>query len=629
MAVDFEEIGLKVGLEVHRQLNTKNKLFCNCPTRLFTGKPKITFIRRLRPTQSELGKFDPAALFEFEKGRIIIYEVDSETSCLVESDEEPPHNLNSEAVDIALQVSYLLNSKAVDEIHVMRKIVIDGSNTCGFQRTCVIALGGSLQSDGREIPIQTISLEEDAARKMGEEELKITYRLDRLGIPLIEVATAPAISTPEEAEKVALAIGNILKRTGKVKRGIGSIRQDLNISIKGGALTEIKGVQELNIISKVVKYEAQRQLALMKIRDEMRARNIIKETFEENFIDVTNLFKGTESGVLKKALASGEVILAVPVRKMAGLFKMELQPKLRFGSELSDRAKFYGGVGGIFHTDELPGYGISQSEVNLLREALNLTDADGAVIVADRREKAEKALSAVIERLREASVGVPEETRVSKPDGTTRYMRPRPGSARLYPETDVPPISIPKDWQDKVQDTLLPSREEVVNGFMQKYRINKKLSEQLYDSDYLPLFEKAILETKVSPTFIASALTETLKGLERKGVQVENIDDEQLLRVFKLISEGRIAKESFPNIVEHIAKSGATPTETVEELGLALLTLEKLETIIEKRITENKDLISQSPSNAFNNLMKIIMSDVRGKADAKTVAEILKKKLAG
>ncbi len=626
--LDFSQIGLKVGIEIHRQLNTKSKLFCNCPTRLFTGEPTFTFLRRLRPTQSELGKFDPAALFEFQKGRVIIYEIDSETSCLVEVDEEPPHDLNGEAVDIALQVSYLLNSKPVDEIHVMRKIVIDGSNTCGFQRTCIIALGGSLKLGGKEIFIQTISLEEDAARKIEEKELEIKYRLDRLGIPLIELATAPVISTPEEAEKAALALGNILKRTGRVKRGIGTIRQDLNVSIEGGALAEIKGVQELNIISKVVEYEAQRQLTLIRIRDEMRNRNIAQESFRENFIDVTDFFRETGSSVLKKALTAGGVILAASVKGMAGLFKIELEPKLRFGSELSDRARFYGGVGGIFHTDELPGYGITQHEVDLLREKLNLANTDGAVIVADGREKAERALKAVIDRLREALDGVPEETRVSKPDGTTRYMRPRPGAARLYPETDVPPIPVPLDWRDKVERSLPPPRESVIDELVQKYGINKKLSEQLYDSEYLPIFKRSVLETKSTPTFIASALTETLKGLERKGIQIDSIDDEQLFETFNLIGKGRTAKESFPNIVEKMAKTGANPAQIVEELGLTVLTLDKLESIIEKYIIANEELIKQAPPDAFNRLMKIVMGQVRGRADAKDVAEILKNKLA-
>ncbi len=231
-------MGLRVGLEVHRQLDTRHKLFCACPTILSTKPPTLTFERRLRPTQSELGQVDPAALFEFNKGRAINYEADPETTCLVELDEEPPQQLDPEAVDIALTISLLLHARPMDEVHVMRKVVIDGSNTTGFQRTAIISLNGKLDADGKEIPIQQISLEEDAGRKTGENKNTVIFRLDRLGVPLIEIATGPVIKDAQEAGRVALAIGQVLRATKKVKRGLGSIRQDLNVSIEEGALSK-------------------------------------------------------------------------------------------------------------------------------------------------------------------------------------------------------------------------------------------------------------------------------------------------------------------------------------------------------------------------------------------------------
>lgn len=258
MTIDYHKIGLKAGLEVHQQLDTGSKLFCSCKPHLFKGEPEITFIRRLRPTQSELGQIDPAALFEFQKGVKILYQATRDTACLVEMDEEPPHDLNREAVEIALIVALMIGARPVDEIHVMRKTVIDGSNTTGFQRTCVVAIGGELYVEKKRIPIEHISVEEDAARKTGQEGTIIKYRIDRLGIPLIEVATAPVIYTPEEAEKTALTIGRILRATQRVRRGLGTIRQDLNVSIRDGALIEIKGVQELELVSKIIENEVQR-----------------------------------------------------------------------------------------------------------------------------------------------------------------------------------------------------------------------------------------------------------------------------------------------------------------------------------------------------------------------------------
>jgi len=625
--VNYNEVGLKVGLEIHRQLDTQHKLFCECPTKLFTDKPEIVFTRRLRPTQSELGQFDPAALFEFRKGKVIVYEANRETSCLVEADEEPPHNLNPEAIHIALQVACILNSKIVEEIHVMRKTVIDGSNTCGFQRTCVVALGGFLEVEGKRIPIQTICLEEDAARKMGEDEEKIVYRLDRLGIPLIEVATAPVITTPEEAGKVALAIGKILRRTGWVKRGLGSIRQDLNISIREGALTEVKGVQELELIPKVVEYEVQRQLMLLKIKEELKNRGLTEEELTEKFFDLTEIFTDTKSKVVRKALEQGGRVLAVKLPKMAGILKMELSPNLRFGTELSSIAMFYGGVGGIFHTDELPGYGISQKEVEELKRRLEISEADAAVLVADKFDKARDALKAVVKRVREALRGVPEETRTAKTDGTTRYMRPRPGAARLYPETDVPPIPISQGWIEEVKKTLPPPLEQVVDRLMEEFKINRKLAEQLVDSDYLDLFKRIVTETTVPSTFVATALTETMKSLERKNIPVENLSNEQIFEVFKLISEGKTAKESFSVIVEWMAKTGGQALEAIQTLGVQTLTTQEVEAIVKRKIEENLDYVRKNPDKAFNHLMKIIMGELRGRVEAGLVVKILKSSL--
>jgi len=275
-AIDYLKVGLKVGLEIHQQLATSTKLFCSCPPELFKEEPEIVFLRRLRPTQSELGQIDPSAYFEFQKGMKVLYEANRKTACLVEMDEEPPHPLSTEAVEVVLTASLMMNAQPVDQIHVMRKTVIDGSNTTGFQRTSIIALDGWIKVNEKVIPIQAASLEEDAARKIGTEaEGKIIrYRIDRLGIPLIEVTTGPVIYSPQEAQEVALAIGRILRDTGKVMRGLGTIRQDLNVSLPNGALIEIKGVQALDLISTVVEYEVQRQLGLIAIKDELKTKGI-------------------------------------------------------------------------------------------------------------------------------------------------------------------------------------------------------------------------------------------------------------------------------------------------------------------------------------------------------------------
>ena len=260
-----------------------------------------------------------------------------------------------------MQVALLLNSHPVDEIQVMRKIVIDGSNTTGFQRTALVSLGGYIEVDTKKkIHIQSVSLEEDAARKTGEAQGEIVYRLDRQGIPLVEIATAPEIYGPEEAEMVAYKIGQLLRATGKVKRGLGTIRQDVNVSIKDGALVETKGVQELGLLGKVVELEVERQKNLIQIREELRKRGVRKEDIKGEAIDASQILKDSKSKVIRKALEQKGAVLSTVLPKFAGLVGMEIQPGRRLGTEMSERAIFRGGVGGIFHTDELPAYGITE-----------------------------------------------------------------------------------------------------------------------------------------------------------------------------------------------------------------------------------------------------------------------------
>lgn len=560
---------------------------------------------------------------------MILYEVDDETSCLVEIDEEPPHELNREAVTVAIMVASLLKSALVDEIQVMRKIVIDGSNTAGFQRTCVVALGGAMEIDGTTVPITQISLEEDAARKTEENGLTTRYRLDRLGIPLIEVTTAPVINTPQQAQEVALSIGRVLRATRKVKRGLGTIRQDLNISTREGALMEIKGVQKLELISKVVENEVKRQLALIQICRELKARSVTENQLTEEIQNVTSLFKDSQSRVIREALTKGGVALALRLPKFSGLLGTELEPGLRLGTELAHRARFWGGVGGILHTDELPGYGISEREVLELQRILACEEDDAVVIAADDQRKCEDALRAVAERAREALKGVPEETRAANEDGTTTYMRPRPGAARMYPETDIPPVVVGSDWIESLKKSLPLMPDVIAKQLMDQHGLNKKLADQLVNSEYLELFSTIMAETTLAASFVATILTESIRSLEREGLPVDNLSDGHFIETFQLVSQGETAKESVHDILAWLSKNPqSSPQDAVGQLGLRMLSRDELERLIQDKITQNLSLVAEQGEHAEGRLMGIVMGYARGRADPRLVAEILKEKLA-
>src|SRR6266700_4545267 len=361
----------------------------------------------------------------------------------------------------------------------MRKVVIDGSNTPGFQRTAVIALSGSIAVEGVEVPIEQVTLEEDSGRKTADTKTSVVFRLDRLGVPLIEVSTGPVIHDPEQAGKVAFAIGRILRATKKVKRGLGSIRQDLNVSIKNGALIEIKGVQELELVSKAVAFEVQRQLGLIEIRDELRQRNVKASDIKDEFVDVTSILSGSQSKIVQSTLNQGGVALAVKLSSFKGLLKRELIPNIRLGTEMAKRAVFWGRVGGIFHSDELPAYGIDTSHVEEVAKSLGCGVLDGFVIVGDSLENSKDGLRAVVERAREAVERVPDETRGANPDGTTVYLRPRPGAARMYPETDVPPVQIGQDRLERLWENLPRMPEELAKELGNRPALSQRSSQSL------------------------------------------------------------------------------------------------------------------------------------------------------
>jgi glutamyl-tRNA(Gln) amidotransferase subunit E len=630
MEIDYAKAGLKVGLEIHQQLNVQAKLFCSCKPELFKEEPEITFLRRLRPTQSELGQVDPAAFFEFQKGIKVLYEANRESSCLVEMDEEPPHPLNMDAVEVVLTAALMMNMQPIDEVHVMRKTVIDGSNTTGFQRTCIIASDGWIKVGEKTIPMQAASLEEDAARKTGTQDdgKTICYRIDRLGIPRIEVATAPVIYSPMEAQEVAFAIGRILRDTGKVMRGLGTIRQDLNVSLPNGALIEIKGVQELELISKVVEYEVQRQLGLIQVKEELLNRGVKVEALKEDFMDVSEVFRQTKCKVIRKALDKKQSIMAVKLVGFAGLLKREVMPDFRVGTELSDRAKFWGRVGGIFHTDELPAYGVTAEEVEALRKAVGANEGDAVVFVADTEENVADALKAVVERAREALAGVPAETRTAKGDGTTRYMRPRPGAARMYPETDIPPTLITAELVEKVRCNLPEPAEKKCARMLEQYGLNEKLAKQLIDSEYCVLFESIAKESGVTATTVAVFLTETLKSLRRDGVAVENVTDGQIMDVFRGVGSGDIVKEAVADVFVWLSDNeGKSLQDAVEALGLKMFSKAELAKLVDRVIAENRQSVGQLGQKAFGMLMGVVMKEVRGKADPRLVGALLRERL--
>ena len=624
--LDIDKIGLKVGLEIHQQLSTNKKLFCNCSsieTNEFTSK----FSRKLRATKSELGTYDPAAIFESTKSKRMIYYTNPDSCCLVEQDEEPPHDLDHDTKNIAILIASSLKSNIFSEIYPMRKMVIDGSNTSGFQRTMLISQGGYLDVEGKKIGIQSICLEEDAAKLLDDRETERDFSLERLGIPLVEIALEPVNAGPSEMRKIALALGRLLRTTKKVARGLGSIRQDVNVSVNNSGIVEVKGVQQLDQLEKVVEYEAKRQHGLILISEKLAKLNLEQISKREDVFDVTEIMKDCKSKIIQKSLKEKAVIKAIKIKNFSGMFSFSPYENIRLGKELGQLVRFFG-IGGIFHSDELPNYGIGNSDIEKIKNLIKNNDNDGFLIIAGKDSKIDFAIDSIINRIDDAKIGVPAETRMATQTGETVYLRPRPGASRMYPETDIPPIIVTKDEINFAEKNIPKSWDESLCDLQKKYELNPQLAEQIFDSEYLELFEKISTNKNSSPNFVASVLCSTITNLERRGLDPNLLKHDEIIKTFEFLNLGKISKESVEMIFEQIM-SGKTKSvdETLQKSSIGTLNDEELTKIVDEIIQKNLELIKNQGSHSIGSLMGIAMKSLRGKASGEKINQLLQKKI--
>ncbi|MEA1965675.1 MAG: Glu-tRNA(Gln) amidotransferase subunit GatE, partial [Euryarchaeota archaeon] len=447
----------------------------------------------------------------------------------------------------------------------------------------------------------------------------VVFSLDRLGIPLVEIGTAPDIVSPAHARETAEQIGMILRSTGAVKRGIGTIRQDVNISIAEGARVEIKGVQELDLIETIVRYEALRQVRLLEIRDELRKRGAtVGET-----MDVTHIFENTESAVIKRAIKKG-CVLALRLRGFGGMVGAEIQPDRRLGSEFSDRAK-KAGVGGVFHTDELPAYGITDAEVDALRDFVGVETDDCVVIVADLCDRAADALNEVSARAEQALVGIPEETRKMLPDGSSAYLRPLPGAARMYPETDVPPVPISGRIEGIVIPELLSDKKD---RYVREYDLSEDLARKMVYSRYLDVFDGVMGSVSVDAALVVRTLTATLTELRKDGVRIGEFSDRHFLELFSLVADNTIAKEGIIEILRVLAdQPDRSVADVAESIGIVGMDEQEIADTIARIVVDRSDFVRERGLGAVGPLMGVAMQNLRGKADGKLISRILTEKI--
>ncbi|MHA1459105.1 MAG: Glu-tRNA(Gln) amidotransferase subunit GatE, partial [Promethearchaeota archaeon] len=618
---DYEELGMKCGLEIHQQLNTKKKLFCRCPSKLLGKKePDFTIKRLMRPVLGEMGTFDKAMLTEYEKNISIEYECYNDAICTYELDETPPFSCNSEARKIALKIALLLNSNIVEEMHVCRKNYLDGSVPAGFQRTMILGTDGFVMlKTGKKVGIEILSLEEDSARKIKTFNKTNYFRLDRLGIPLVEITTKPDINNPEECRECAERLGLLLWSTN-VKKVLGSIRQDINVSIKKGTRIEIKGVQKLDWIPTLINHEISRQIGLLDVKEELERRKLTERDVHNKFLDLTDSFSKTSANFASKEIASGKKLYGINLKGFKNIFGKLLIKDYRFGTEVSSKVKSLTGLSGIIHSDE--------DLTKYKKSKLNSKEDDCFVLVLGTEEEGSKAITTVVERVKQAFKGVPPETRKALENGNTEFLRELHGGARLYPDTDSRAIMNDINNINDIKENLPDYPWNVMEEYANSYHIEESSVKQLFFTGKLNLFKKLIKIYPDNPSIIINKILNTITALRREGKNIENIKESDFEEIFMFLKNKEISKEAIEEIM--IMKADhpeLTIIDIKERLKLESISLEELSKIIDDVIDDNIEILKQKGMRAIGPLMGEVMKQVRGKIDGAIISREMKNKL--
>ncbi len=629
--VDFEKLGFKCGLEIHQQLDTEKKLFCHCPVGLRHDPPDATILRHMRPTLSELGEYDGTALMEFKTKKQVIYQLNRGSTCTYEMDDTPPFEINQQALDIAIELAMLLHCSIVDEIHISRKQYLDGSIPTGFQRTVVVGVEGWVPYKDRKIRIVQICLEEDACREISDIGHTITFKADRLSTPLVEVITYPDMLNPDEAMEVNEIIGRMLKASGKVRRGIGSVRQDVNVSINGGTRVEIKGVAKTGYVRDLTYIEALRQKALLDIRDTIKSRGISRKSLVLTKHDLTSILSSTESLSIRTALNSGGSVKCAKLTGFAGLLKYPVQPGKTFSSEFAGRIRVIACLDkmpNIFHSDAQDESELTQDEWTQIKEITDCKLTDVVIVVWGADDDVETALEEIKFRALDAIRGVPNETRQDIGNGITDFERILPGPDRMYPDTDLPPIPISKERLDRIESNL-PERSWDTEQRWRELGIRDDIIKPLVISDRKNVFDRIISTCEVDPNEVGAVITQTIKSLRRKGFNTSRITDNDLVDLFAAYSNKKFTREAIPMLLTEFCKS-SNPKDIADIIGkhdFSPVSEDQLRIIINDEIAKTSEKHFATDSQRAEYVMGRIRQQLLGKVSGKDLRSAIEKQL--
>jgi glutamyl-tRNA(Gln) amidotransferase subunit E len=615
---DYAAVGFRSGLEIHQQLLTEKKLFCRCPAGRYSDRYDAEILRHMRPTLSELGEYDGTALMEFKTRKEIIYRINRETVCTYEMDDTPPFMIDEQALDRALGVALLYGLNLVDEIHIARKQYLDGSIPTGFQRTTILGVNGSIPYKDRRIAIVQLGLEEDACREVSDVGHRRTYLTDRLGMPLIETVTGPDMRTPQEVAEVAQILRRLVRSTGHVRTGMGAAREDVNVSVRGGTRIEIKGVPRIPRIPLLTYHEAMRQWNLLRLREELGRRGVTPETFRSGAEDVTRILHNTSYHPIREALDAGAVATAVVLRGFRDLLAWPTQTNTRFSREISDRVRVVAcltKLPNIVHSDS-SAETLSSPKWEAVRKAVKATADDTVVVVWGSPEDVKTGAQEIVIRAREATVGVPSETRQALKDGTNGFERILPGPDRMYPDTDLPPKQITEERLESIRKAI-PVPIWTREAWYRELGLPADVVEPLAVSRLAGLYEVLVKDWGIDPVAAAVALVQHRKRLRKKGLDAGTVDEDALRRIFALFRDRKISREGVFALMEKAARGESLPA--AGEIRPA--TEEEVYARVVAATAALEGMKVHNPARKAHVLMGLVMTALRGRVEGAAVVE--------
>lgn len=534
---DYQRIGFMSGLEVHQQLKTKRKLFCNCPAGHYhkNNEYDAELIRHMRPTLSELGEYDGTALMEFKTKKEIVYRINNQTACTYEVDDTPPFPVNKEALEIALEISLLSKLNIVGEVHITRKQYLDGSIPTGFQRTAILGVEGEIELKNKKVKLIQLSIEEDSCREISDVGHKRVYKTDRLGMPLIETVTYPELYTPDELMEAAQYIRFLNRSTGKVRTGIGAGREDVNVSCAGGTRVEIKGVAHNTWIPELSHNEAFRQWALLNVRKILLSRVPDPSAWSMKHLAVNFDKFETLNIELKSARDRGFKLVLINLPKFKGILSHFTQPGRCFAHEIEERIKVIACIIPPFmhHSEEIKNeyHNIS---FDFLATMIGADENDAQILLWGPEADIRTALDTIEERCRMAFTGVPNETRKSIPDGTTIFERVLPGADRMYPDTDSAPIPLEDAYIRKLENNI-PTVVADRYRQMKDWGIPEDTFIYILKNNLVPVIESISKETNIDPAFLGIFFGHHLKNTEGRYKKHPDFNYEKIRGMFRFL----------------------------------------------------------------------------------------------